>query len=151
MRKEVVRNAISICKQELLTCSVSPASYVFFAGFFAVAGYFFLNLLASFNTVLAKASALPVKSESFAPSLNALVVEPYFHTVSFLLVFFVPLLTMRSVAEERENGILEFLRTLPISPFAVALGKLFAFVVSRRSFVCFQLLISNSLTVYISA
>lgn len=48
-----------------------------------------------------------------------------FKVIEFMLVFIVPLLTMRSFAEERASGTFELLMTSPISNWSIVLGKFF--------------------------
>ncbi len=47
----------------------------------------------------------------------------FFHSLPFLLVIFVPALTMRLWAEERKTGTIALLYSLPCSPWALTLGK----------------------------
>ncbi len=46
-----------------------------------------------------------------------------FVLMEFLFVFMVPLITMRTVAQERDNGTMEFLMTTPTSQAQIILGK----------------------------
>jgi ABC-2 type transport system permease protein len=46
-----------------------------------------------------------------------------FTLIQFMFVFFVPIVTMRTLAEEREQGTLEFLLTTPTSPRQIVIGK----------------------------
>ena len=48
---------------------------------------------------------------------------PFFHRLPFLLVFFVPAVTMRLWAEEKKTRTIELLLTLPIFPVQAVLGK----------------------------
>lgn len=49
-----------------------------------------------------------------------------FQVMEFMLVFIVPLFTMRIFAEERQSGTFEFLMTLPVSSWTIILGKFLA-------------------------
>lgn len=49
--------------------------------------------------------------------------EPLFETVLYLLVLVVPVVTMKSLAEEKRSGTLEMLITLPVKDAEVILGK----------------------------
>lgn len=53
-------------------------------------------------------------------------VPPLISTFGFLLLFFLPLLTMRLFAEEKRQGTLDLLFTYPISEAAMVCGKFFA-------------------------
>lgn len=50
----------------------------------------------------------------------------FFSLVPYILVFLIPAITMRSIAEEKRNGTLELLLTKPISNADLILGKFFA-------------------------
>jgi len=62
--------------------------------------------------------------------LNAVVdMSEYFRTLPFLLVLFIPAITMRCWAEERAQGTVELVLTLPLRSFEVVLGKYLASLV----------------------
>jgi ABC-2 type transport system permease protein len=46
-----------------------------------------------------------------------------FQLMEFMLVFFIPLLTMRLFSEEKSNGTMEFLLTAPLTLSMIVLGK----------------------------
>jgi ABC-2 type transport system permease protein len=48
---------------------------------------------------------------------------PFFNKTPFLLLFLVPVITMRSFAEEFKTGTFELLRTWPITPYQLVMGK----------------------------
>jgi len=49
----------------------------------------------------------------------------YFNLAPFILLFLVPTVTMRSMADEYKSGTFELLKTLPLKPFQIASGKFF--------------------------
>ncbi|MBX2844676.1 MAG: gliding motility-associated ABC transporter substrate-binding protein GldG [Saprospiraceae bacterium] len=52
--------------------------------------------------------------------------EPFFEAAPWVLLFLIPAITMRLLAEEQSAGTLELLGTKPISPFAIFGGKYLA-------------------------
>ncbi|MBF0483105.1 MAG: ABC transporter permease subunit [Candidatus Omnitrophica bacterium] len=63
-----------------------------------------------------------------------------FTVMEFLLVFFVPIFTMKSFAEENASGTMEFLLTAPVRKIEIVLGKfagikIFLFCVIAPTFV----------------
>jgi ABC-2 type transport system permease protein len=52
--------------------------------------------------------------------------EPVFSLGPYVFMFLIPAITMKSFAEERRNGTLELLYTLPFKEIDVILGKFFA-------------------------
>ncbi len=59
--------------------------------------------------------------------LNSVVdMSEYFRNLPFLLVLFIPAITMRTWSEEHSQGTFELLMTLPLRSFHVVLGKYLA-------------------------
>ena len=120
--------AIVICRRELLALFVSPVAYCVATGFLLLGGFMFFSYLGSFNDALARAAALPIEAREDV-NLNYWVVERYYHTLIFVLIFLAPLLTMRTFPEERRRGTFELLLTSPVSVRQIVLGKFLALVV----------------------
>jgi ABC-2 type transport system permease protein len=57
------------------------------------------------------------------PNVNQTVIEGVFQTMVVILVFLIPLLTMRTIAEEKRRGTFELLITSPVSVSQIVLGK----------------------------
>jgi ABC-2 type transport system permease protein len=49
----------------------------------------------------------------------------FFNLAPFILLFLVPTVTMRSLADEYKSGTFEILKTLPLKPFDIVVGKFF--------------------------
>jgi ABC-2 type transport system permease protein len=120
-----MRQVLNICRRELLAFFVSPIAYFLTAGFILLGGYFFFMSLGVFNYILAQMRAMPYyRDPSQLPNLNYVVVGPFYQTLLVILVFVVPLLTMRVFAEERRRGTFELLVTSPLSVGEIVVGKL---------------------------
>ncbi|MFT4748289.1 MAG: ABC-2 type transport system permease protein [Congregibacter sp.] len=65
-----------------------------------------------------------------------------FQLMEFMLVFFIPLLTMRLFSEEKSNGTMEFLLTAPLTLTMIVLGKYLSML------IFFTLLIGLTSTYY---
>lgn len=125
-----MKNIWAIFRREVLSFFVSPIAYFVITGFVLLAGYFFFNLLQVYNLVLARYAMMP-RMGMQVPNLNQWVVEGYYHTLLVVLVFLIPLLTMRIIAEERRRGTFELLATSPLKVSEIVFGKFLgvAFVV----------------------
>ena len=138
-----MRNTLAIFRRELLAFFVSPIAYFVITGFILLGGYFFFNLLTMFNAIVQRFSAMPYRGEYDAPNLNQWVVEPFYQTLVVVLVFLIPLLTMRVLAEEKKRGTFELLATSPISVAQIILGKFlglaFVILVMVGMVFCFPL------------
>lgn len=97
----------AICRRELVSYFSTPIAYVFIVAFVTLAGTFTF-FLGSF----------------FAQGQATL--EGFFQFHPWLYLFLIPALSMRLWAEERKNGSIELLLTLPITTLSVVLGKFFA-------------------------
>ena len=97
----------------------TPLAYVVLAGFLTISGFFFFTMLSQFNTLMFEASTNP----TIQPNLNEWVITPYYKTLEIILIFLIPVLTMRSIAEEKREGTFELLATSPASTAAIVWGK----------------------------
>jgi ABC-2 type transport system permease protein len=105
-----MRHFIIILSQEIRALLFSASTYIAAVLFLLVMAFIFTGILESYNRAPQEAPPAAVFLQLF-----------------WLPVFFmVPLLTMRSLAEERRLGTLETLLTTPVSTAEVVLGKFFA-------------------------
>jgi len=118
-----VKNALTIAGKELRSYFVSPIAYVVLTGFLLLGGWFFFNLLARFNFLLSIYSAMRNPEAQMRLNLNDFVIAPLLHNLSVVLVILVPVITMRSFAEEKRSGTYELLMTSPLSITEIVAGK----------------------------
>ena len=96
---------VAIYKREMKSYFTSLITYFFFAVFFAVQGLLFSYLYQNGSTTV---FAIP------------------FAYPMYLTIFLIPLLTMRTISEDKRQKIDQVLLTAPVSVSAVVLGKFFA-------------------------
>lgn len=102
-----MRHFKTLLKHELRMLFISPSTYVAGVLFLCLMGFLYWAILR--GTVNAPSEILP---------------SVQFFNVFWIPVFFVvPLLTMRSIADERSTGTLDTLMTTPVSRGAVVLSK----------------------------
>jgi ABC-2 type transport system permease protein len=122
-----VTAAVSIAKRELKSYFVSPVAYVILGIFALVSSIHFLMSLETFDQILnqAQMQAQFMQNASLLEriNLNEMLISQVVAFAFFLLLFASPALTMRSIAEERNQGTYELLFTSPISLWDIALGK----------------------------
>lgn len=123
-----MRNIWAITKRELLSFFVSPIAYFVITGFTLLVGFFFFNYLSYFARVQDMSAMIALRGGD-APNLNQFVIEGVFQTMVVILVFLVPLLTMRTIAEEKRRGTFELLITSPVSVREIVLGKFLSIAV----------------------
>ena len=112
-----MRSFIALFRKELRSYFGSPLVYLVAAAFLAYTGYYFHSDLIYFIT--------------FGFGLN--IMENFwqilFIDIRLVLIFAIPLLTMRLLAEERRLGTLELLLTYPLGDRAIVAAKLGACLV----------------------
>ena len=115
---------LTVFKKEMRSYFSSPVAFAVFCIFLIISGYFFYSILAYFSLISVQASMNP----AFARGLNVTdgIIRPLLTDMSVILLFMMPLLTMRLFAEERKQGTLELLLTYPLRDGEVLLGKFFA-------------------------
>jgi len=118
-----VRNALAIAGKELRSYFVSPIAYVVLTGFLLLGGWFFFNLLSRFNFLLSIYSAMRNPEAQMRLNLNEFVITPLLHNLSVVLVILIPMITMRTFAEEKRAGTYELLMTSPLSVTEIVAGK----------------------------
>lgn len=118
-----MRNILAIAGKDLRSYFTSPIAYVVLTGFLLLGGWFFFNLLSNFNQLLMAYMSFNAPEMLDAINLNEFVVGPLLLNLAVVLVILVPMITMRSFAEEKRSGTYELLMTSPISVTEIVLGK----------------------------
>lgn len=114
-----------IARRDLRRMFAGPLAWCALALMQLVIGlFFFLTLLWDFGQK--QALLVSVKS-SFG--ITAYVAAPLFKTTALLMMLLVPILSMRTLAEERRNGTLTLLLSSPVSMSAIVLGKYLSLLV----------------------
>ncbi len=98
--------------KELRCLGVSPVVYVVGAIFLFVSGLIAYLMVA--NAGQQAVRLLQIQNTYPPLNLNALVFRPLFYSLEFVLMFLLPVLTMRVLAEERKLLTFELLLTSPI-------------------------------------
>lgn len=126
-----MKNALAIAGKDLRSYFTSPIAYVVLTGYLLLAGWFFFNLLANFNQMLMAYLSYQNPEILEALNLNEWVIAPLLHNLAVVLVILVPMITMRSFAEEKKSGTYELLMTSPVKVGEIVAGKFlggFAFI-----------------------
>lgn len=113
-----------IARREVWSYLTSPVAYVVSAIFLAVVGFLFYGVA----KLASERSMQWLQFQGSLPAFNViqLVFRPVFADIALVLVFVVPLLTMRLFAEERRQRTYDLLFSAPISVAAIVGGKFLA-------------------------
>jgi ABC-2 type transport system permease protein len=120
-----MRNALAIAWRDIRAMFVSPIAYVVLTGFVLLGGWFFFNLLAQFNRLVSVYSGVQGYDTTWL-NLNDAVISPLLQNLSVVLLIVIPMITMRSFAEERSVGTYELLFTSPVRVSEIVVGKFLA-------------------------
>ena len=101
---------IAILKKEFNSFFASPIAYLVIGVFLLINGLFLFIFKDDFN----------ILNAGFA-DLN-----PFFYLTPWIFIFLIPAITMKSFADEFNNGTIELLKTKPISNWQIVLGKFWA-------------------------
>lgn len=115
-----MRNVWTIARRELRVYFTSPIGYIVLAMFALVFGWFFVNALIIFSEVSAQAAMRP---DMGGLSIDQYVVQPTLGNFTVILLFLMPMLTMRLFAEEQRQGTIELLLTSPVKDYEIIWGK----------------------------
>lgn len=115
-------NILAIASKELKTYFTSPIAYVLMGVYALPFGYFFYALLLYFDQQSTQGSGL-----AGAPpvNINEQLIRPVFLNTMVIFLFVLPLITMRTYAEEKRSGTIELLLTAPLTDVQIILGKFF--------------------------
>ncbi|MCH8806638.1 MAG: ABC transporter permease subunit [Planctomycetes bacterium] len=105
-----MRNTAAIMQRELLSLFCSPVAYIVLMGFLIATG------------------VIAWVTSAFEPGAPA-TLRTVFTGTMFVLVIFVPAISMRTISEEYRSGTFESLMTAPVSDFQLVLGKYLATMV----------------------
>jgi ABC-2 type transport system permease protein len=116
-----MNNVLAIAHKELKSYFASPVAYVVI-GFSAILfGWFFINLLYYFDRTQMQAGSGFQGPQAI--NVNEIMISPLFLNVSVILLFTLPLITMRTYAEEKRSGTIELLLTSPLTDLQIVMGK----------------------------
>lgn len=117
-------NILAIFKKELRSYFVSPVAYGVLAIFTVIAGYFFWIITAFYQTASLQSMMNPQAAQGLNPT--EWVFRPLFRNLAVVMLFMMPALTARLLAEEKKQGTAELLFTYPIRDLELLLGKFLA-------------------------
>ncbi|HOX43925.1 MAG TPA: ABC transporter permease [Myxococcota bacterium] len=123
-----MRPAIAILRKELRVYFTTPVAYAAFTVFSIVTSFFFLRLLVGFQRQIDLNTQLRPHLLQYM-NFTDQVLAPLTFQTAVVLVFVVPFITMRLLAEERRTRTFELLMTNPVAPWHIAWGKYLATLV----------------------
>lgn len=111
---------LTIARHEISAMFLSPLAWVILGILQTLLGYMFLAQVDNYYTLQPQLLGL-----ENTPGVTDIVVASLFQVAAVILLMIMPLITMRSIAEEKRNKTLSLLISSPISMTEIVLGKFF--------------------------
>ena len=119
-----MKNFYPLYKKELRTYFTSPIAYMMITVFSVLSGYLFYGMVKYHNMMSQYSNRRHQTWEKL--SFSDGILKPMMDNISLILLFVVPLLTMRLFAEEKKSGTIELLFTYPLKDEEIIAGKFLA-------------------------
>jgi len=116
-----MRNVIAIANKELRSYFSSPMAYIII-GFFALPFGVFFYLYVDF---FVRQSMQMPEMGGGAMNVNQQVIRNVLQNAAVIILFIMPMITMRTYSEEKRSGTIELLLTSPVTDVQIILGKFF--------------------------
>jgi ABC-2 type transport system permease protein len=118
-----MKNVLAIAQKELKSYFASPIAYIVIGLWALLYGYFFVTILSYFVRSSMQMGQLGQGPQ--AMNINQQLIRPVLQNVTILVLFLMPMVTMRTYSEEKRSGTIELLLTSPLTDFQIILGKFF--------------------------
>ena len=138
-----MRNITAIAGKELRSYFASPIAYILIGFFLLPFGVFFYLYLQNFVK-----QSLQMTQFGGAMNINQQVVRYVLQNASVIILFIMPMITMRTYSEEKRSGTIELLLTSPITDMEIILGKFLGALGLYASILAVTLLYMGILFVY---
>ena len=112
-----MRNILAIADKELRSYFASPIAYIIIGLFALLFGWFFFVYLSVFVQRSSQAMM------GGAPNINQDMIRGVFLNSAVIILFVMPMITMRTYSEEKRSGTIELLLTSPVTDFQIIMGK----------------------------
>jgi ABC-2 type transport system permease protein len=115
-------NVLAIAHKELKSYFSSPIAYIAIGMWALLYGYFFVAILSFFVRQSMQMNQFGMQGPQ-AMNINQQMIRPLLQNVTILILFLMPMITMRTYSEEKRSGTIELLLTSPLTDFQIVLGK----------------------------
>ncbi len=115
-------NIIAIAQKELKAYFASPIAYIVIGFWSLLYGYFFVAILSFFLRQSMQMNQFGMQGPQ-SMNVNQQLIRPLLQNVNILVLFLMPMVTMRTYSEEKRSGTIELLLTSPVTDFQIIMGK----------------------------
>jgi ABC-2 type transport system permease protein len=116
-----MRNVLAIANKELRSYFAGPIAYIAIGLWALLYGYFFVAILQFFVR-----NSMQMTGQMGGPqsmNVNQQLIRPLLQNVTIMMLFVLPMVTMRTYSEEKRSGTIELLLTSPLSDLQIIMGK----------------------------
>jgi ABC-2 type transport system permease protein len=115
-----MNNVLAIAHKELRAYFASPIAYIVIGFFALLFGWFYIGILDWF---VRQGLQGQMGMGGGSMNVNQQMIRPLILNVTVVFLFLLPLITMRTYAEEKRSGTIELLLTSPLTDLEIVLGK----------------------------
>jgi ABC-2 type transport system permease protein len=115
-----VKHIFHICQRELKSYFASPIAYLLMAFFALIFGFGFFTATRDMVRFSFQAQMM---GQQQPMNVNDQIIRPLLGFAGTIALFLIPMITMRTFAEEKRTGTIELLLTSPITDMQIILGK----------------------------
>ena len=115
-----MKNILLICVKELKSYFASPIAYILMAFFGLIFGFGFYTATRDMMRYSFQAQMMGQMAQM---NVNDQIIKPLLGFASTVALFLIPMITMRTFAEEKSRGTIELLLTSPVTDLQIILGK----------------------------
>ena len=113
-----MRNILAIAGKEMRAYFTSPIAYVLIGFYALLFGYFYYVMLTFFER-----QSMQMMQMGGTMNVNQMLIAPVFMNALVVLLFVLPMMTMRTYSEEKRSGTIELLLTSPLTDWEIIIGK----------------------------
>jgi gliding motility-associated transport system permease protein len=117
-----MRNTLAIAHKELRAYFASPIAYIVIGFFALLFGWFYIGILDWFVRQGMQMGQFGMQGPQNM-NVNQQMIRPLLLNMTVVFLFLLPLVTMRTYAEEKRSGTIELLLTSPLTDLQIVLGK----------------------------
>jgi ABC-2 type transport system permease protein len=115
-----MRNIMAIADKELRSYFASPIAYIMIGLFSLLFGWFFYVFLMAF---VQQSEQMMQFGGGGSANVNQMMIRGLFQNTAVIILFVMPMITMRTYSEEKRSGTIELLLTSPVTDLQIILGK----------------------------
>jgi ABC-2 type transport system permease protein len=115
-----VRNILAIAVKEIRSYFASPIAYIMIGLFSLLFGWFFYVYLMAF---VQQSEQMMQFGGGGGANVNQMMIRGLFQNTAVIILFVMPMITMRTYSEEKRSGTIELLLTSPVTDLEIIVGK----------------------------